>query len=197
MADTRLNATDFRVLMAVDSFDQMGAGGRGCVASRVTIAERINANRHSVATSIRKLERHGYLASVPAKNRAREYRIVFDQVGTDPHQPAAKLVPIDNSSWCGSVPHKESRKDSPPKEKNKGAAAKLGRAGALPAAAAQDDDDVSELVAVLRDARARGVPESEITRAFAIGQWHESIGGDREATTREEIEFAKTDHEEG
>ena len=79
MDDTRLTGTDYRVLMAVDSFDQMGAGGKGCVASRATIAERIGAHPKTVASSLRKLEKLGYLVPKTRKNGTKEYSIDFDQ----------------------------------------------------------------------------------------------------------------------
>lgn len=79
MADERLSALDFRVLMAIGIHDRLGANGVGCFASPRRMADLIGSHEKSVSRSIGLLIGAGYLVAAPATwdRRRRIYRIVY------------------------------------------------------------------------------------------------------------------------
>ncbi|MEC5383621.1 helix-turn-helix domain-containing protein [Aurantimonas sp. C2-6-R+9] len=85
MADTRLSACDFRVLMAIASHDRLGRNGRGCFASVGTLAGEARCAIRAAERSISHLKICGYVKSSAREDdrRQRVYRVAYDESTTD------------------------------------------------------------------------------------------------------------------
>ncbi|RVG01632.1 hypothetical protein CN172_04380 [Sinorhizobium meliloti] len=59
--DTRLSATDYRVLAAIAFYDRGGSNGRGCYATQSSIAKRARCHRVEASRSIGRLVEFGHL----------------------------------------------------------------------------------------------------------------------------------------
>ena len=203
MSDTRLSGADYRVLMAVDSFDQMGAGGRHCVASRSKIAERISAHRSTVANSLRKLCRLGYLAASGRERGAKSYRVVFDEVARNGATDADSVA--RNGATEGTTPKvkkkdttsKMARADAPASSMDafKGeiipipGSAEAVASDAMPAWLSGEGITETLPASIFQAARENGVTEAEIREAGGLAKYSESIGGDFDEEFRARLEL--------
>lgn len=80
MADTRLSACDFRVLMAIASHDRLGRNGRGCFASVGTLAGEARCAIRAAERSISHLKLCGYVKAAAREDdrRQRVYRVDYE-----------------------------------------------------------------------------------------------------------------------
>ena len=87
ISDTRLSATDWRVLAAIAYSDRFGKNGRHCYATQGRIAEWANTQRETVNKVVKKLAGLGYL-EIQRLNNGIEYIVQYE--GCD-----AENTPID------------------------------------------------------------------------------------------------------
>lgn len=86
MTDTRLSATDFRVLGAIAKHDRMGRNGRGCFATHKTLAEIARCSLRSVERSVSNLHEWGIVRSERSNSDGRRIvlRLVYDEIPARP-----------------------------------------------------------------------------------------------------------------
>jgi DNA-binding MarR family transcriptional regulator len=107
MADEKLTAEHFRVLMAVAAHDRFNRNGKGCCASHPRLAKLAKCHRKSLSRSLKVLAEWGYIAGLPSpfNKRQRAYRVVYSDadraIMTNPIgiNPATEADPIGNKDF--------------------------------------------------------------------------------------------------
>ncbi len=107
MADEKLTAEHFRVLMAVAAPDRFNRNGKGCCASHPRLAKLAKCHRKSLSRSLKVLAEWGYIAGLPSpfNKRQRAYRVVYSDadraIMTNPIgiNPATEADPIGNKDF--------------------------------------------------------------------------------------------------
>ncbi len=79
MADRKLTAEHYRVLMTIAAHDRFGANGRACYASHPRLATLAKCHLKSLSRSLRVLAERGYIevAPNPLNQCQRAYRVVY------------------------------------------------------------------------------------------------------------------------
>ncbi len=107
MADEKLTAEHFRVLMAVAAHDRFNRNGKGCCASHLRLAKLAKCHPKSLSRSLKVLAEWGYIAGLPSpfNKRQRAYRVVYSDadraIMTNPIgiNPATEADPIGNKDF--------------------------------------------------------------------------------------------------
>ncbi len=118
MADEKLTAEHFRVLMVVAAHDRFTSNGKGCCASHPRLARLAKCHLKSLSRSLKALAERGYIEGLPSpfNKLQRAYRVVYNDadraimaspIGNNPatyhgpigNNPAAETDPIGNKDF--------------------------------------------------------------------------------------------------